>query len=69
MRRLRAAFSALSGEEFLPAHRAAEDPARKELDRLVLGEALGFEPEAMEQVALLRQKWCAEPTVHGGKRR
>ena len=35
----------------------------------VLGEALGFEPEAMEQVALLRQKWCAEPTVHGGKRR
>ena len=66
MRRLRAAFSAR--EEFLPAHRAAEDPAR-ELDRLVLGEALGFEPEAMEQVALLRQKWCAEPTVHGGKRR
>ena len=65
---LHAAFTALSGEEFLPAHRATKDPARKELDRLVLGDALGFEPEALEQVALIRDKWCAEPTVHGGKR-
>ena len=55
--------------EFLPAHLAAEDPARKELDRLVLELALGFDAEAMEQVALLRRKWCLEPTVHGGKRR
>ena len=66
--RLRAAFTALSGQDFLPAHRAHEDPARKELDRLVLEEALGFDAEAMDQVALLREKWCAEPTVHGGKR-
>ena len=66
--RLRAAFVALSGTDFLPAHRAHEDPARKELDRLVLQEALGFDAEAMDQVALIREKWCAEPTVHGGKR-
>ena len=67
LRRLRDAFSALAEEEFLPAHRATEDPTRKELDRLVLEDALGFEPAAMGQVALIREKWCAEPTVHGGK--
>ncbi len=67
LRRLRDAFSALAGDEFLPAHRATEDPTRKELDRLVLEEALGFEPAAMAQVTLIREKWCAEPTVHGGK--
>ena len=66
--KLRDAFTALSGTDFLPAHRAHEDPARKELDRLVLQEALGFDAEAMDQVALIREKWCAEPTVHGGKR-
>ena len=66
--KLRDAFTALSGTDFLPAHRAHEDPARKELDGLVLQEALGFDAEAMEQVALIREKWCTEPTVHGGKR-
>ncbi len=53
--------------EFLPAHLAAEDPTRIELDSRVLQEALGFDAEAMEQVALLRRKWCLEATVHGGK--
>ncbi len=65
--RLRIAFAALSGETLLPAHRASEDPARKELDRLVLEEALGFGAGALAQVALLRKKWSAEPSVHGGK--
>lgn len=68
LQRLRAAFAAVSGKDFLPAHRAAEDPVRKELDRLVLEGALGFGSDAMDQLALLREKWCAEPTVHGGKR-
>ena len=62
------ALDAMSGRDFLPAHRAFEDPARIELDRLVFERALGFGPAAMEQVGLLREKWCAEPTVHGGKR-
>ena len=58
----------LAERAFLPAHLAAEDPTRKELDRLVLEQALGFDAEAMDQVALLCRKWCLEPTVHGGKR-
>ena len=69
IRRLQAAATALAGEDFLPAHRAHEDPVRKELDRLVFGDALGWDAEALAEIALLRDKWCAEPTVHGGKRR
>ncbi len=64
---LTAAAHTIAPKEFLPAHRAAEDPVRKELDRLVLEDAFGFSTDAMDQVALLRRKWCAEPTVHGGK--
>ena len=68
LHQIRAAFAAVSGKDLLPAHRASEDPVRKELDRLVLEVALGFSSDAMDQVALIREKWCAEPTVHGGKR-
>ena len=69
IRRLQAAATTLEGEDFLPASRAHEDPVRKELDRLVFGHALGWDAEALAEIALLRDKWCAEPTVHGGKRR
>ena len=64
---LTAAANTIAPQEFLPAHLAAKDPVRKELDRLVLEVALGFSADAMDQVELLRRKWCAEPTVHGGK--
>lgn len=65
---LSAAANTIAPMKFLPAHLAAKDPVRIELDRLVLKEVLGFRSDAMEQVALLRRKWCAEPTVHGGKK-
>ncbi len=64
---LGASFDALRDTDFLPAHEAHRDPARCELDRRVLADVLGFDDEAMDQVALLREKWCAEPSVHGGK--
>ena len=57
----------LRGEKFLEAHRAAEDPTRQELDRRVLGRGLGFDEETLREVRLIGRKWCAEPTVHGGK--
>lgn len=58
----------LCGEKFLEAHHAAEDPTRQELDRRVLGRGLGFDEETLKEVRLIGRKWCAEPTVHGGKR-
>ena len=33
----------------------------------MLVELLGFPKSVLEPLALLRKKWCAEPTVHGGK--
>lgn len=61
------AFRDLSRERFLEAHRAHEDPVRQELDRRVLGGGLGLGPKALAEVRLIGKKWCAEPTVHGGK--
>ncbi len=68
LRGLERAFDDMNEAEFLPAHRSHQDPARIELDRLVFAEALGFDEPAMEQITLLRAKWCAEPSVHGGKK-
>jgi hypothetical protein len=30
---------------------------------------LGFDEEVYKAVRRLSQKWCAEPSVHGGKQR
>ena len=55
--------------ELLPAYLADADPHRALLDRRVLGELLGFDEEVYRGVRRLARKWCAEPSVHGGKPR
>ncbi len=55
--------------KLLPAYRADVDPNRNSLDRAVILELLGFDQETLEGVRLLARKWCAEPSVHGGKAR
>ena len=35
----------------------------------MLRELLGFDEETYEAVRRLAAKWCAEPSVHGGKAR
>ena len=52
---------------FLPANEAHRDDTRKELDRAVLCELLGLPESILEPLGVLREQWCAEPTVHGGK--
>lgn len=59
-------FSDLEGRRFLPANEAYRDEARKELDAEVL-RVLGFPDRAFNSLELVRSKWCAEPSVHGGK--
>ena len=44
------------------------DNTRKDLDRAVLIELLGLPEDILEPLDLPRQKWCAEPSVHGGKK-
>ncbi len=39
------------------------------LDRRVICDLLGFDESVYEAVRRLSAKWCAEPSVHGGKKR
>ena len=53
--------------EMLPANEAWRDQTRQDLDRAVLIDLLGLPENILENLALLRKQWCAEPSVHGGK--
>ena len=55
--------------EFQPAYLADADPNRALLDRRVICGLLGLDESAYRAVRRLSAKWCAEPSVHGGKRR
>lgn len=55
--------------EFKPAYIADADPVRASLDQMVICDLLGFESDVLEGVRRLAAKWCAEPSVHGGKAR
>ena len=52
-----------------PAYLADIDANRALLDRHVLCALLGFDEGTYEAVRRLAAKWCAEPSVHGGKGR
>ena len=52
---------------FRPAYRADVDETREDLDRAVLCDWLGFGESIYQAVRQLARKWCAEPSVHGGK--
>ena len=55
--------------ELQPAYLADADANRALLDRRVVRDMLGFDDAVYEGVRMLAAKWCAEPSVHGGKRR
>ena len=52
-----------------PAYLADADPNRALLDRRVSCDLLAFDEATYVAVRRLAAKWCAEPSVHGGKRR
>ena len=53
----------------LPAYLADADHSRAVLDRRVVCDLLGFDNAVYQAVRRLAAKWCAEPSVHGGKAR
>ncbi len=65
----KAIFDRFKHQHFLPAYRADIDGNRAELDKAVLCDWLGFGGSIYEAVRDLARKWCAEPSVHGGKQR
>ena len=64
-----AIFDEFRDKELKPAYLADADPNRDLLDRRVVCDLLGFDEEVYKAVRRLSQKWCAEPSVHGGKQR
>ena len=60
-------FADHSSRTLLPANEAYRDPVRKSLDRAILADLLGLPEMMLDSLSFLREQWCAEPTVHGGK--
>ena len=60
-------FQSFREREFLPANEAYRDEARQSLDRAVLVDLLNLSPSVLDGLAILREQWCREPSVHGGK--
>ena len=69
LRTSEAIFNDLRDMELKPAYVADADANRALLDRRVVCDLLGLDDGVYEAVRRLSAKWCAEPSVHGGKRR
>ena len=65
----RAIFDEFRNKELQPAYLADADENRALLDRRVVCDLLGFDDGIYRAVRFLAAKWCAEPSVHGGKAR
>ena len=63
-----AIFQNFKSKNFLPANEAWRDETRIALDYAVLTDLMGLQSEKIEFLDLLRRQWCAEPSVHGGKK-
>ena len=61
-------FDEFRDKDLKPAHLADVDPNRALLDRRVICDLLDFDESVYEAVRRLSAKWCAEPSVHGGKK-
>ena len=64
-----AIFNEFRDRESQPSCLADIDPNRALLDRRVIRDFLGLGEEVYTAVRRLAAKWCAEPSVHGGKAR
>ena len=62
-------FDEFRDKDLQPAFLADADPNRALLDKRVVCDLLGFDESVYQGVRLVAAKWCAEPSVHGGKPR
>jgi len=62
-------FEEMKHKRMLPFNEADRDEVRHELDRWFLKAVLGITSEDVHAaVHRLREKLCAEPSIHGGKK-
>ena len=69
LRQAETIFDEFRALQLQPAYLADADPNRAHLDRRVICDLLNFDEPTYTAVRRLAAKWCAEPSVHGGKRR
>ncbi len=62
-------FDDFRHRDLMPAYLADADPNRALLDRRVICDLLGFDQDTYRAIRRLSAKWCAEPSVHGAKKR
>ena len=62
-------FDDFRHRDLMPAYLADADPNRAFLDRRVICDLLNFDQDTYQAVRRLSAKWCAEPSVHGAKKR
>ena len=62
-------FDEFRDKKLKAAYLADAEPNRALLDRRVICDLLGFDAVVYQGVRRLAEKWCAEPSVHGGKAR
>ena len=62
-------FDEFRDRELMPAYLADADRNRARLDKRVICDLLGLDLGVYVGVRRLAAKWCAEPSVHGGKPR
>ena len=62
-------FDDFRDRDLMPAYLADADPNRAHLDRRVICDLLNFDQDTYRAVRRLSAKWCAEPSVHGAKKR
>ena len=64
-------FEEMKHKKMLPFNQMFEDAVRQELDQRLLSEVLGISeathPDVHAGLRLLRERLCAEPSIHGGK--
>ena len=64
-------FEKMKHKRMLPFNQMFEDVVRQELDQRLLSEVLGIsevtQPEVHAGLHRLRERLCAEPSIHGGK--
>ncbi len=60
-------FARFRLRRFLAANEAYRDETRWDLDQAVLCDLLGLPETVLEPLETLREQWCREPSVHGGK--
>lgn len=61
-------FKEFQDRRLLPATEAYRDETRKALDDAVLVDLFGLPRDVLEPFAVIRNQWCAEPSVHRSKR-